>query len=481
MFRKLAYGIYRFNWDSIIDWNAGSTVTEGNKKLIEFVENKIELENNLIIKINKITKGVEGTKKTIELGAVTLQNQPKLVKLTYSPDEKGEIVPVNFEGKDIFYLIARVENDTINVYSQVIPGGVKTLFELHPIYLTTLLECLWELRENEKNYNLGDPAHRSDLDLLRLPKEIGLATVDLQTTIKSYINSLFLHNLRNFRWNHLIYAYMIENTRIYEIFERVVWEFLYGEQLGVPIIGSEYWLRSTEELFFKAPPHFAITAVASHIRPDLRATRRNAYYRMFGMDLNHGTDAKKEYPFVKAKTYNSEFISTLEEFLRQVWIGISNVNNVSGTNPTDDGAIYNLAERLHNMLISRRETGNLSREEFYAVSVMSWFHLTLESDSPIVMSLRAEASSPEERLFKIADRVKLPAHGLSRSYFEMAEPMSRVLTFIETGSIINSDAAKSFYDPAGGNPLPDDMKTIITHWSITTGRNMKTEKTQITA
>ena len=34
-------------------------------------------------------------------------------------------------------------------------------------------------------------------------------------------------------WHHLIYAYIIEQTRAYEIFERVLFEFLHGEVLEV--------------------------------------------------------------------------------------------------------------------------------------------------------------------------------------------------------------------------------------------------------
>ena len=52
-------------------------------------------------------------------------------------------------------------------------------------------------------------------------------------------------------WDHLIYAYMVENTRIYEVFRRVLHEFLHGEKLGVPgSADSQRWLRVTEELFF---------------------------------------------------------------------------------------------------------------------------------------------------------------------------------------------------------------------------------------
>ena len=46
-------------------------------------------------------------------------------------------------------------------------------------------------------------------------------------------------------------------------------------------------LRATEELFFRDPPLFSVTSTVSTLRPDHRLNRRNAYWRMFGMDLPH--------------------------------------------------------------------------------------------------------------------------------------------------------------------------------------------------
>lgn len=355
-----------------------------------------------------------------------------------------------------------------------IPSGANTLFRLHPSQLTLMLEQAWEIsRQINPALELGHPDHRSDLK--------GFPGLTGGASSPPFTAFVVGNAGKNVRWHHLIYAYMIENTQIYEIFERVVHEFLNGEELGVPSSGSEHWLRNTEELFYKDSGSSFITSIVSNIRSDSRATRRNAYYRMFGMDLNQSAPGKKEYPYIKAKASNIDFVTTFEDLLREVWVGISNVKNTDGANPTDDAAIANLAERLHNMLISRRETGNLSREEFYAVTTMSWFHLTISFDSPIVSALRAEAASPEQRLFKIAERVKLPAHGQSRSFFELADTLSSILTLIETGAVNTRAAAATFYDPAGGNTVPDDMNTIITHWSIVTGRNMKTRKTLIAA
>ena len=172
---------------------------------------------------------------------------------------------------------------------------------------------------------------------------------------------------------------------------------------------------------------------------------------------------------------------TFEELLREVWIGIVNLNNSSGARAIDDAKIANLTSRLHDMLITRRQNGNLSREEFAFVSTMAWFHLTLQFDSPIVMSLRAEADGPENRLFKIAERVGLPAHGLARHFFEIADPISRLLIEIEAGTYNSNNLGNVpalYTDPLGGsaNPIPGEMGRIITHWTATTGRDVKARK-----
>jgi hypothetical protein len=374
-------------------------------------------------------------------------------------------------------------------FAGAIPGGALSLFKCHPSELTTLLEVAWRSRahDDRPEAELGRPAHRSDisplpdvwLDALRITA--GIRPPAGKPDEPNTQNTTFFNALnpsddpkqrRTVLWDQLIYAYMIENTRVYEIFRRVLHEFLHGERLGVPNADTQHWLRNTEELFYRDLFPFSIAAVTSDIRRDMRASRRNAYQRMFGMDLNHGTDDNQPYAYVKADVANNEFVPTFEEFLREVWVGITNEKNNSGPDPTDDSKIGELAEKLHDMLFSRRVNGNLAREEFAFVSLMSWFHLTLQFNSPVVESLRAEAASEEQRLFKIAQRVGLPAHGLSKSYFDIADQISRILILIETGLYNTTDAAEVFYR----GPLQSVMRTIITHWSIITGRDVKAGK-----
>jgi hypothetical protein len=220
----------------------------------------------------------------------------------------------------------------------------------------------------------------------------------------------------------------------------------------------------------------------SDVRPDLAASRRNAYQRMFGMDLNHGAEDGQPYRYPRSEAGNTEFVATFEELLREVWVGIINLGNTSGATQTDEAKIGMLADNLRNMLRSRRLGGNLQREEFDAVTMMSWLHLTVDFNSPIVRSIRAEAESPAERLFKIATKVGLPAHGLSDAYFRIATPLSDVLRLLESVSFATPGAARALIDGsiAGamvqGQTIPAVMTEVITYWSIITGRDMKARK-----
>jgi hypothetical protein len=277
-------------------------------------------------------------------------------------------------------------------------------------------------------------------------------------------------------WDHLIYAYMIENTRIYEIFERVLQEYLFGERLEVPSTAGRQWLRTTESLFYRDQSPASIAALTSWVRSDLRAARRNAYYRMFGLDLNHGTVANQPHPYVKPSAANRGFVPTFEDLLREVWLGIENAQNTSGIKATDDDAIANLCRQINDMMLVRRRGGNLAREEFVFVAMMSWFHLTVLFDTAIVRDLKAEADSPAERLRKIGERVGLPAHSKADSYFNLAEPVSHVLINIEQDLFSTPAAAPALYSPLAPASLRQDMMRIITHWSIATGRDIKAQR-----
>jgi len=353
------------------------------------------------------------------------------------------------------------------------------LFLYHPIQLAGLLEAAWEgrFRPTVEDGRTVSPITALPEPLLNALNRVSARPFESLSSSNPAEPPFSLEPpfklSKKVRFDHLIYAYMIENTRIYDIFHRVLYYFLTGELLQVPSAASQRWLRNTEELFYRDTPPFFAFQLMSYVRPDIRASRRNAYYRMFGMDIDFGTEDGRPYTYEKPAAANRDFVSTLEDFLREVWRGIVNFTNISGPTTTDDQAISNAAKHLSEMLNIRRRNGNLSREEFFFVATMSWFHLTVDFDSPIVADLKAEGANPAERLRKIGDRVGLPAHVKSHDFFSLAEPLSRILLAIESETFNVPQNVRPLY--ATGSPLRNDITEIIQAWSSATGRNVKAE------
>ena len=208
---------------------------------------------------------------------------------------------------------------------------------------------------------------------------------------------------------------------------RVVAEYRSGERLPPATAPTLRWLQVTEEVFFTSPVPFSVRSLASSLRPDPAAIRRNAYYRLLGMDLNHGTEDGRPYQYVKADVSNRDFSVAFESLLAEVWKGYINRNNFITANATDDNAIDELVRRLQEMLNARRQFGNLAREEFDAVATLSWFFLTIAYDTQIVNDLDATAFGVADRLRLIGERVGLAPHARADSYFQLAPPMSNDL------------------------------------------------------
>jgi hypothetical protein len=378
----------------------------------------------------------------------------------------------------MFLTLARwfQEQDQASNLSELEASASK-VFELHPIQLARALEEAYFARDDSLRGPFPSPALPFAIVGRQLPSGLN----DVLGNVPDDIYPLTDPSSQPLVWHHLIYAYMIEQTRVFEIFDRVLFHYLYGEQLPPATERGQRWLRATEDLLFRDAPSSQINAVTSWLRPDIRASRRNAYMRLFGLDLDHGKINFDEhppqdsgpYPYPREPGWNKSFFDKFEEFVRQVWRGIENVVNSSGPNPTDDAAIATLADDLRIMLADRRKYGNLAREEFVFVSMMSWLHLTLMFDSQIVKDLKAEASAPWERLAKIGDLVEVPAHQHSEGYFRIAEPLSRLLIGIEAGLFNNPGTVPALYSPGAPH---DDIFQLITQWQQITGHDLKAPK-----
>ncbi len=302
---------------------------------------------------------------------------------------------------------------------------------------------------------------------------------------------------------HLIYAYLVENTRCVQIFEKLLYLYMHDEKLNKATTPDNrkafQWMINTEDLFFKYLPNTSYRNIKSDVRQSPDATRRNAYYRMFGMDLAFG-DPVNNSPvnYFKAEFNNQSFIQQFERFLSEVWQAYVNASNTSGANTTDMFTIVDTAQKIQEMLMARRTTEtnfnnyryfNLSREEYSSVVMMSWLFEVLTYDSPLVNFLRCNGNTPGERLINIGNKVGLPAHSKSEGLFDIAPPMNTLLRRIELGDYNQDNATEveaiiksQKNDLPNGDPRRralDDLLLIINNWEKATGHRIKNPATEL--
>jgi hypothetical protein len=361
-----------------------------------------------------------------------------------------------------------------NLLADLQPGGNRpAALDFHPAQLCRWLDELWAAGPGAlalpppppplpNSPFLGDPAIVGTLALT--PPSSGTASIGFAPPTPV--------------WHHLIYAYLLENTGMFEVMAEVIRRAAYGETLDIQGVAALRWLRTTEELFFRDPPLFSISSVTSHLRPEARVVRRNAYWRMFGMDLSHPVTRSVNGPMSGAtwkqdtgNGVNTTFREKWSELLRQVWLGMENRNNLIGANATDDAYLDLLCTSLQDMLTMRRRAGFLAREEFAAVAAMSWFELTLSANTPIVSALNGNATSPADRLNLIAQRVGMSPAPRARELFELAPLMSFLLRLVEAGAFVTAGNARLLYLPTSA--LSPTVNTIIDLWQSATGERVK--------
>ncbi len=292
---------------------------------------------------------------------------------------------------------------------------------------------------------------------------------------------------------HLLYAYLLENTRMLQIFERLLEKYFEDEELGIP--GNNQvaaWFHNTEQVFFKS-------RAISRIRPNTDAVRRNAYWRMFGMDLAFGdiNSQSNTVPYYKAKSSNQQFILLFERFLAEIWQGYINARNSAGENHSDVNVIHDLAVQLNELLLARRGAAglsyanqNLSREEFYSVLITSWFTFIISDNTPVVNFLNCQSSAIGERLMKIGAKIGIPAHTKCQSLFEMAGAASNIMVILELGGVLDAPATiQAILSALNPNQSPapqpvnvnlmEDLLTVINNWEKATGHRIKNPEARI--
>ncbi|MCI4568155.1 hypothetical protein [Lysobacter sp. CFH 32150] len=272
-------------------------------------------------------------------------------------------------------------------------------------------------------------------------------------------------------WDHLGYSYVLENTRAVQILRRVVREYRSGENLGAPSVSTQRWLDATEALLFGAANPIAPWLSTSVVRKDPEEVRRNAYDRLMGVQLAFGTEDNRPATYDKAAATNTGFVRLFEELLYELWQAMINVKNLVGVNNSDNDRIFRITEELQFALRSRRQSQMLAREELAAATALGWVELTLSANTPVVIDLKAIATSPANRLKLIGERVGLAAHSKSAALFSMCNELSRFLRVIESNAISGPSAVPVLYTSA--TDIGDASRRVITEWAAATGKDLK--------
>lgn len=354
---------------------------------------------------------------------------------------------------------------------------------MHPLEAHALMEAAHEFRVWDQSRELGHPDRRTDtpalprhlIDLFNSSTNPFIqANRDLFRPGTDPVDGQPSTSPRNgrLRCSHWIYIYLIECTRCFQIFQRVLFEYRFDEKLlGTPLPAAQPGMRLFEDLFCSPPPVFGISHIVSSIRPDATAVRLNAYDRVLGLKLPFPDENGQPYRYHEASVANRDFMPTLYRFLEEIWILIANNSNASGSNPGDAAAAAAAADLLRSGMLPRYQHGNLAREQCYFACMFEFLQVVLAWNSPIIVSTRCEAATPEERLKRLGERVGIPSHHMSFYFFRIAESVGNLLTDIEAGVYNDPAAIQALYDPA--SPLEPQMRQIIEFLGNATGRNLK--------
>jgi hypothetical protein len=384
--------------------------------------------------------------------------------------------------------------------------GAQKVFRLHPTQIAYFLDEVWDFAR--RTPQIPDASGEKDLvffapffddtvlDALDLPTQPGDDQFTSTDGLDAFLAPSGINAGGRFEWNgkpnqlfcppllwhHLSYAYVLESTGIVEIFAEVVRRLVVGETMGVLSPDSIAWLRATEQLFFRDSSPFSVASVLSDVRPYDRTNRRNAYWRMFGMDLAHavpplwaGAGPLGDWKGLTGPV-NLDFRQKWSELLRQIWIGVENRANVTGPNPADPSYIALLARALQDLLGNRRRGGALAREEFAYVTMLNWFHLTVDTDTSVIVDLQAQASSPADRLGALGQKVGITPALRSRELFDLAEPMSTLLRGIELGLFDTEETATTLFTE--NTNIFRDVLDTINNWQSATGERVKESPAQ---
>ena len=201
-----------------------------------------------------------------------------------------------------------------------VTANINSLFTYHPLQISALVETVWLNRANAANSPTTAPFvpwapevtwpilnanfftgyDWSGATPLPIPGPATVAPSDQPGLGQKVQNS----PLQSTNWDHMIYAYIIENTRIFEIFSKLLETYMFTEQLETPSPASQLFWRNVEFLILGDALPSMLWTTSSRVRRDEVAARLTSYFWMFGIDLSHAAEVAGRHPYQKPAAAN---------------------------------------------------------------------------------------------------------------------------------------------------------------------------------
>lgn len=377
------------------------------------------------------------------------------------------------------------------------PAQAAKLFSRSVLELRSLMEMGWAFRMDLNDVPVGDPRNRSDFGMISEDEFIRVKPLfdknhslfTIPATTRGTNSSAYLSDYKKDAYkddfvgaviyDHLFYAMLMEVTGIEKAFEEAIKRIYKREIEFNPRNGAMDYVHKTAALWFNGWPFDSPVNPFSTHRPDLQQIKDQAFYRMFGWRQSSSSNGQAG-DMPSPQTNYVDFYYDFEELAREWWIGFSNQDNTTGSNPTDTDAIRQKAEAIRRRLLAQRDKSFMSLDEYYLVCRASWFHLSLEAECPLLAGLGIKETSAAQSAIALGNKVGVPVHQLSETILRMLDPGSEIMNAIETGIFEQQPTAlyaREFGKGTGtvtANPIiPERMGILVNGWAALTGRDLK--------
>jgi hypothetical protein len=354
----------------------------------------------------------------------------------------------------------------MSIFEWVAKGKTADLLRAHPLEIAALVENRWRERAGEVGASPEFAWPESTI------QQVLIRDFDKRLITPAELKQAEL-------WPHLIYAYLIENTGIFEIFQKL--SELYRLDSRLPPLKNDsrrFWFM-VDSLIFSAPPPMTVLSAGALRGSDEQLERQALYRKVLNLELSNSKENAQHYQSRTPGTPTGDLISNIGAFLHETWRGIVQARPGSiGSKDVNYQKIVSSANAIRNQLSTQRERSDLSLAEFRAAGIMSLLEVAVSDNTAVVEDLNAMSSSAAERLRLIGKQCGIAPNPRAAALFEIAPHFSVLLRFIETDVFKDAGSVETLCKE---RILIDRVEPVISLYREALGNELTASGTELVA